>query len=198
VNANAGCATAVSNRVAMTVNAVPQLAQGPAVSLQGGQNATLDPVLTGNTAGYIYSWSPVAGLSDATIENPIANPSVSTVYTLLVTTGEGCKASTEIKVDVFTQLRIPNAFTPNGDGHNDVFYVLGGLQGTVIRRFTVFDRWGQLVFQAQDSQPGDASLGWNGNYRGAPCPTGAYVYFISVSLADGSIHDYKGTVMLVR
>ena len=97
-----------------------------------------------------------------------------------------------------TQLRIHNAFTPNGDGHNDVFYVLGGLQGTVIRRFTVFDRWGQLVFQAQDSQPGDASLGWNGNYRGAPCPTGAYVYFISVSLADGSINDYKGTVMLVR
>ena len=198
VNANAGCATAASNSVAMTVYSVPQLAQGPAVSLQEGQSATLVPLLTGNTAGYIYSWSPVTGLSDATIEDPVATPSASTVYTLLVTTGEGCKASAGIKVDVFTQLRIPNAFTPNGDGHNDVFYVLGGLQGTVIRRFTVFDRWGQSIFQAQDSQPGDPSRGWNGYCRGAPCPTGAYVYFISVSLADGSLHEYKGTVMLVR
>ena len=73
----------------------------------------------------------------------------------------------------------PTPLLPTGDGHNDVFYVLGGLQGTVIRRFTVFDRWGQLVFQAQDSQPGDASLGWNGNYRGLRLAPRAPMYISS-------------------
>jgi gliding motility-associated-like protein len=101
-------------------------------------------------------------------------------------------------VNVFSQLRIPNAFTPNGDGQNDVFYIMGGPQGSRIKDFAVFNRWGQKIFQVHDVLPDDPGYGWNGNYKGAPVSPGAYVYVVVMGFADGTQEVFKGTVMLIK
>jgi gliding motility-associated-like protein len=132
------------------------------------------------------------------IANPIANPQRSTEYMLKVVSGEGCTASGVITVKVYSDIRIPGAFSPNGDAKNDVFYILGAPQGSTIRNFAVFDRWGMKVFGVNEVVPGDPSFGWNGYFKGMPAAAGTYVYTFSVTLAGGEQQIYKGTVILLR
>ena len=115
---------------------------------------------------------------------------------MTVVSTDGCTTSGTITVKVYSDIRIPGAFTPNGDGKNDRFYVLGGLAGSVIRDL-IFDRWGTRVFQAHDVPPGDAAYGY-GTYRGAPAMPGTYVYSILMTLAGGKEQLFKGVVILIR
>lgn len=191
------CSTiAVSDTVTMNVVPLPVVGPEQVVAVPGGQAVELDPNVSGDIAHYL--WSPATGLSDDTIRNPIARPLRTIVYTLKVVSTAGCIASGTITVKPYTAIRLPGAFSPNGDGRNDVFYVLGGAPGSVIRDFSVFDRWGQRVFAVHDVAPGDPAFGWNGMIKGQPAATGAYVYALTiVSAADGE-QVYRGVVMLVR
>jgi gliding motility-associated-like protein len=101
-------------------------------------------------------------------------------------------------VNVYTPLSLPGAFTPNGDGHNDKLYVLGGPAGSLVRDFAVFDRWGAPVFESHNATPGDSRAGWDGTSRGHPAEAGTYVYIIILALPNGAHQTYKGTVVLVR
>ena len=196
VTGNDGCAVGSSTGIIMTVNPVPQIGPTPDILLPLGQSITLNPQVTGDINS--YSWSPGKGLSDSTIHDPIASPSNTTLYTLTVKTAQGCAASATIKVEVYGKLSIPNAFTPNGDGKNDIFYVLGGPPGSSIRDLSVYNRWGQKVFQVHDGVTADPAFGWNGMYNGAPAPTGAYIYSLTIRFADGTQQQLQGTVILVR
>jgi gliding motility-associated-like protein len=93
-----------------------------------------------------------------------------------------------------SSLKIPNAFTPNGDGLNDVFKVIN-LTNERIVDFRVFNRWGTIVYRSIDS---DGNAGWDGNYKGQAQPTGVYGYLIRIAYPDGNIETYKGTVTLIR
>ena len=196
INSDASCGLAKSNSIAVTVYPLPSVAPGQVFNIPYGKNLQLDPVITGDIA--VYAWSPATGLSDTAIRDPVANAVGTTVYTLSLTSFGGCKATGVITVDVYTPLSIPNAFTPNGDGRNDIFYVLGGPTGSLVKAFAVFDRWGQCVFQVKDVSPGDPAFGWNGYIHGAPAPSGAYVYMVSMQFQGGSSQTYKGAVMLIR
>jgi gliding motility-associated-like protein len=189
-------ATAVSNSVPMTVSPLPEITPTPNITLPAGQSITLGPQVTGDVNW--YSWSPGTGLSDSTIPDPVASPAITTLYTLTVKSAEGCMASATIKVGVYGNLRVPNAFTPNGDGRNDVFYVLGGPPGSSIEDLWVYNRWGQKIFQAHDAVPGDPGFGWNGMYNGAPASAGVYVYSLTMRYSDGTRQQLQGTVLLVR
>jgi gliding motility-associated-like protein len=199
LTSNAPCAspaTAVSNTVTLTVNPLPVIAPGQIFYMYGGQPVTLTPVISGSIARFL--WTPAAGLSGNTIRDPIASLPVSTLYTLKVQTTDGCQSSSIIKVEPVQKLGIPNAFTPNGDGNNDVFYVLGGPPGARVKDLAVFNRWGGQVFQVRDAVPGDRRFGWNGSYKGLPAPTGTYVYMIIVEFADATQQKFSGTVILLR
>ncbi|HXB07223.1 MAG TPA: gliding motility-associated C-terminal domain-containing protein, partial [Puia sp.] len=126
-----------------------------------------------------------------------AAPAASQVYSLSVVSTAGCAASGPITVKVYSAVRIPNAFTPNGDGRNDVFYVMGGLPGSQVKDFSIFDRWGQRIFRVQGVASGDPAFGWNGRINGAVAPGGAYIYIVTMSSAGGAVEVYKGTVVLV-
>jgi hypothetical protein len=79
-----------------------------------------------------------------------------------------------------------------------VFYVLGGPEGSVIKGFNIYDRWGQEVFRVHDGTPGDPAFGWDGRYGGKPAPAGVYVYEVVMSYPGGGMQRYRGTVVLVR
>lgn len=190
------CGLAKSNSIPVVVDIPAVISPNQVFTIQYGRNLTLEPVVSGNVSSWL--WSPGTGLSDSTIEDPVADPASTTLYTLKVTTA-GCGAdSGTILVDVYTPLGIPNAFTPNGDGHNDVFYVLGGPSNSRVEDFAVFNRWGQAVFRVHDVAPGDPATGWNGYIDGKPAPPDTYVYLVVMKYADGSHQVYKGTVLLIR
>jgi gliding motility-associated-like protein len=198
MTSNADCAlpaTVLSNSIPLTVKPLPQLDTGQIFYLAAGQSVTLSPTVTGN---YSFLWSPGTGLSDSMATAPIANPTKTTVYTLTATSADGCEASTAIIVDVFTKLQVPNAFTPNGDGHNDIFYILNGPPDSRIRDFSVYDRWGEKVFQVHNVPTADPAFGWNGKYKDAPAPAGVYIYALVMSFADGTQQAFQGSILLIR
>jgi gliding motility-associated-like protein len=196
ITSDASCGLAKSNSIPISVYPLPVIAPGQVFHIPYGQSLELEPVITGDIASYL--WTPGTGLSGTTIRNPVADPAASTSYTLQVVSPGGCQASGTILVDVYTPLSIPSAFTPNGDGRNDILYVLGGPAGSQIREFAVFNRWGAAVFQVHNGAPGDPRYGWDGMIRGRPAPPDAYVYMVELSLAGGGRQVYKGSVMLIR
>lgn len=190
------CGLAKSNSIPLIVGIPPSIAPGQVFHIEHGHKQTLEPEVTGNITSWL--WTPGLGLSDSMIEDPVADPPATTLYTLKVAS-PGCPAdSGTILVDVFTPLSVPNAFTPNGDGHNDRFYVLGGPVNSEVRSMAVFNRWGQRVFAAQHATPGDAQAGWDGRINGVPAPAGTYVYFIVLSFPGGATQEYKGAIELIR
>jgi gliding motility-associated-like protein len=196
INSDNVCGLAKSNSVPLVVSDPPVVNAGQSFSVPYGQTITLEPVVTGDVA--TYAWTPTIGLSDSTIRDPAASPPYSTLYTLNVVAPGGCTASGTIYVEVYTPLSIPNAFTPNGDGHNDVFYVLGGPEGSEVEEFDVFSRWGEKVFGVHGAAPGDRSHGWDGSIHGRPAAPDTYVYIVSMSYPGGKKQVYKGTVILIR
>ncbi|MEZ4789735.1 MAG: PKD domain-containing protein [Flavobacteriales bacterium] len=112
-----------------------------------------------------------------------------------VTNANGCtdRDSLLIKVEVKDILppKLPNAFSPNGDGVNDVFYVRGGPFETMHLR--VFNGWGELIFETEDP-----TFGWDGTHDGQPEINGVYVYSVVATTKDGTVHDRSGKISLIR
>jgi gliding motility-associated-like protein len=196
ITSDASCGLAKSNSIPVTVYPAPSVAAGQVFNVPYGQSLQLEPVVSGDIVS--YDWSPSAGLSDSIVANPVADPPYATDYELQVTAAGGCTAKGSITVNVYTPLALPNAFSPNGDGRNDIFYVLGGPEGSVIKGFNIYDRWGQEVFRVHDGAPGDPAFGWDGRYGGKPAPVGVYVYEVVMSYPGSRMQRYQGTVVLVR
>ena len=195
ITSDDACGLAKSNSIPLFVSIPPVIQQGQIFTVPQGGSLQLDPVVSGTVN--TWAWSPGSWLSDSVIADPVADPPATVTYTLMVANG-GCGDTATILVDVFTPLAIPNAFTPNGDGRNDRFYVLGGPVNSVVENFEVFNRWGQAVFAAHNASPGDASAGWDGRTNGSYVPSGTYVYVVVMRFATGSRQVYKGTVEVIR
>jgi gliding motility-associated-like protein len=91
---------------------------------------------------------------------------------------------------------IPNTFSPDGNGINDIFYPRGSGLFT-IRALRIFNRWGALVFQKNNLVPNDAKAGWDGNYNGKKLQPDVFVYQVDVVCSNGSILSYKGNITLM-
>jgi gliding motility-associated-like protein len=91
-----------------------------------------------------------------------------------------------------SQVFIPNVFSPNGDGTNDLFSMRVGKDVTGIEMM-IYDRWGKLVYQTNN-----LGKGWNGTYNGKDAEIGVYQYLIKVKYRDASVSTYKGDVTLLR
>lgn len=160
----------------MNVSPVPTITLNPKEEILSGNSVSLTPVITGNIS--TYTWTPSAGLNDPSSASPVASPEVTTTYKLTVVSVDGCDAESEATVKVIPHIVIPNTFTPNGDGINDLWtikYLDSYAAGTV----KIYNRNGGLVFQSKGY-----SKAWNGTFNGRPLPTGVYYYVID--LRDGS------------
>ncbi|WP_020566705.1 T9SS type B sorting domain-containing protein [Neolewinella persica] len=147
------------------------------------------------------SWTPVDPLDCADCLRPIATPTTSTTFTVSILSSGGCVAtdSVEIIVDVLRDVYFPTAFSPTGDGINDVFLPFGNTDRIImIQDFTVFDRWGESVFNNTDFLPNDPANGWDGRLNGQPMNPAVFVYSATVLFVDGKVEVFKGDVVLIR
>jgi gliding motility-associated-like protein len=150
------------------------------------------------TGGINYIWSPPTALSNTNISDPVAvyDGSIDSVrYTVLVSDEMNCLDSASVTVKIFKtnpQIFVPTAFTPNGDGVNDVFRPIGvGIKS--IEYFRVFNRWGQLVFSTTVN-----GQGWDGSIGGKPQSTNTFVWIVKgIDYLDKPFVR-KGTVTLIR
>jgi gliding motility-associated-like protein len=147
------------------------------------------------------SWSPVTSLSCTTCLSPYAKPQGNTIYTITARYNNDLCASNEsvsVRISRPRNVYIPTAFTPNGDGKNDVFTAYGGKGVVKINTFRVYDRWGELLYEATNIPTGSETIGWNGTFNGKAMIPDAYVYYMQVEFLDGKVFDYKGDVSIIR
>jgi gliding motility-associated-like protein len=93
---------------------------------------------------------------------------------------------------------IPNVFSPNNDGVNDVFFIQAGNQVARVRSFLVYSRWGETVHQYYDFLPNDPAYGWDGTHRGKVLNPAVFVYHAEIEFIDGRVELFKGDITLVR
>jgi gliding motility-associated-like protein len=181
-----GCDSVV--KMDLSVNPLPVAYAGDDIKTSVGT-----PVQLNATGGVTYQWNPTDYLSDPAVSNPVSTPLTSITYVVTVTDASGCSATDAVKVLLDDdRILFPNAFTPNGDGLNDVFRP----KADNIERFTmsVFSRNGQLLFETNDIE-----TGWNGMFRGQLCPSGVYVFTATYEFADtGETKTTSGSFTLVR
>ena len=127
-------------------------------------------------------------------------PFKSQEYKVHIIDKNGCEAEDEIQVSVIEQrnIFIPNAFSPNNDGINDVFYIFGGIAVKSVLSFEIFDRWGNKVSSFYNFQPNQPSFGWNGLIRGKKADQGIYAYSASIVFIDGEILHFMGNLSLMK
>ncbi|MEO1435545.1 MAG: gliding motility-associated C-terminal domain-containing protein, partial [Bacteroidota bacterium] len=152
---------------------------------------------------FSYSWTtftPGRILSCRDCANPIARPDNTVDFQVTIQNANGCTATDDIRINVIKVDRvfIANAFTPNGDGNNDFFFVQGGEGIKEVYELRVFDRWGELVFKVNRTDINDPTMGWDGTFKGDPMNPGVFTYVAIVEFDDRSRQSYKGTVTLIR
>lgn len=151
---------------------------------------------TSYSDSYTYQWSPAASLSSPTSSSTNANPVETTVYTLTVTDEFGCSLTKELTIEVVPLtcdeplVFVPNTFTPNGDGKNDILYV----RSSILTEFTlrIYDRWGELIFESSSFEKG-----WDGSYKNKLCKQGVYDYYLQGVCINGEKIIKKGNVTLI-
>jgi|CXWL01.1.fsa_nt_gi gliding motility-associated-like protein len=150
------------------------------------------PMQASGSAG-TYLWTPSTWLSAANILNPNASPAATTIYTLRVTTPQGCFATDDVNITVIPYcVKIMEAFTPNGDGINERWLITNG-NCLKTASTQVFNRYGARVFES-----GDYKNTWDGTYEGKPLPDGTYYYIISFQLLNGRTVYLKGNLTILR
>ena len=163
-----------------------------------GSILLLPLVKGGNLTNYL--WSPSTFLSCTTCATPVASPQYTTTYILTARNENACTDTAQSIIRTVSRkgVYVPDAFTPNGDRLNDILYVLGGPEISSISSFSIFDRWGNKIFQVQNVPANNPAFGWNGLYNGREAGTGTFVYYLQVKFVDGTRQSLKGTVVLIR
>ena len=147
-----------------------------------------------------WKWTPALWLDNPNVPSPVAQPRENITYTVVAANDGACVTRAQVDVIVTCNggnIFVPNTFSPNGDGANDVFYPRGtGLYN--IKSFRVFNRWGQQVFEKVNTAANNAADGWDGTLNGQKLPSGVYVYIIEVLCTNNMLVPVKGNITLLR
>lgn len=164
-----------------------------------GESVSLRPQIN-QPGGITYQWTPATYLSCADCPEPLATPLQSELFVLVVTDDFGCTSSADVFVEVIKRHKVyvPNAFSPNGDGINDLFLPYGGNDVRLFRNFRVFDRQGNMVHATENFQSEDFTHAWNGAFKGKAMQPGVFVWLAEVEFIDGELRVFRGEVTLVK
>lgn len=182
-----------------------QVDLGPDVTISLGEDHQLLAQTTYEVG--LYKWSGNVPLScngdsiNINCSDPLVAPMETSIFSVTVADDKGCSATDKITVYVSKDrpVFIPNAFSPDNDGENDVFMIFAkGSVATQVKSFLIFNRWGETLFELYNFQPNDPVYGWDGSHRGRLLNAGVYVFTAEVEFIDGETVLYKGDVLLVR
>ncbi len=182
-----GCTSTTS--LTITVYNPPAASAGSDQTIVSGTQLSLNA-----SGGSQYFWSPGESMKDSLIQSPTIDISQTTTFTVTVTDNQGCSSTASVTITVEPScgdIFVPRAFSPNGDGENDVLYVRGTC--IVHLNFLVFDRWGENVFRSTNP-----NQGWDGMYNDAKAEEAVYVYYLNATLLNGKKISEKGTITLLR
>ena len=192
LNSNYQCATTAnvtSNVITIQVNPVPTVDLSADVTIEEGESTTL---IATTGAGLNYVWTPSESLSCSDCLSPVATPEMTTIYSFTVSDpASSCAANDSVKVTVIRNFDIwvPSAFSPNADGHNDLFKV----RGNNIKEFTItiYDRWGMKLYESSN-----LNEAWDGEFNGRKINSGIVVYALTYVLNDGTSETKKGNITI--
>lgn len=196
-----GCSTSVDATVikpdVFEVNVTPQ------ASIDLGESYQLDATVNvPDTEIATIQWTPPTWLScDTCLSTRVDTPLHTQLYRILVVTKAGCRDDAPFLLRVNRQVNvyIPNIFSPDDDGSNDWVTVYADLKGVKqVKLFQIYDRWGNHVFQRENFQPNDPTLGWDGRFRGQDMNPAVFVYYAIVEFIDGQEVLFKGDITLQR
>lgn len=188
-----------TDTISVIVYPIPQIDIAES-SIRGIQGSSVPLRIIGSPDITRYLWAPATDLSCITCPEPTAQINRRITYTLTVTNNGGCVSQDAISVEPFctaSTVFLPNTFSPNGDGNNDVFYPRG-VGDISIKSLRIFNRWGELMYERKDFKINDPTAGWNGTYKGAALTPDVYVYVAEVQCGNNELYSMKGNVTLLK
>ncbi len=178
---------------------IPQVDAGKDITMKNGAlPLTITPTISSDVT-YAY-WLTAPGILHSNYPSVTVQPKATTEYTVEVRNPGGCKATDRLTVFVLcdgTNIFIPNTFSPNGSGTNDVFYPRGS--GIFkIKLLRIFNRWGEVVFERTNFSPNDANAGWDGTVKGKKVTSDVFVYTAEILCDNNTSLILNGNVALLR
>jgi gliding motility-associated-like protein len=145
------------------------------------------------SGGSTFQWSPPYSISCTDCPDPEVSPSLTTTYKVRIYDQDGCMAldSVRVKVDMDLKVFVPNIFSPNNDGQNDMLFVNG--KGIKSVKFFIYNRWGEKVFESMTIEQG-----WDGTFKGNPLPPSVFVYYLDAIMESGERIVRKGDITLIK
>ena len=160
-------------------------------SINIGDSVILNATVKGTSVNFY--WSPVTFINDIHSVTPVVYPIDNAVYTLTAHSTVGCgSATSSVKIKVYKNVFIPNAFTPNDDGKNDKFRIIAADNYKQFK-LLIFNKGGRIIYSTTNIMDG-----WDGRFKGELQPTGSYVYYVEIRTASNKKISKKGTIMLLR
>lgn len=196
VTNSSGCKDTATKNI--LIHPLPEASMPSAITMQVGFPITIPATYSSNV--WSWTWSPPATLNCADCPQPVSNPKFNTKYTVSFIDSNGCKNTGNIQIIVVCKnenVFVPNTFSPNGDGNNDVFYVRGrGLDR--VKSLRIFNRWGEVVFEQQNFPVNNAMYGWDGKYKGNKPVPDVYVYQVEIFCDNSQVVHFEGNIALIQ
>jgi len=164
-----------------------------------GEVVTLEPAINNiNIDTLRWTSSELITCSDCPVQEVM--PLNDAIYTLAVTSIDGCTDEESIRVQVnkFRNIYVPNVFSPNFDGFNDYFTVYGGQEVALIKRMRVYNRWGALMYEGNNLESGIEGNGWDGTFKGKDLEPGVFAWTAEILFIDGQVLSYSGDIMIAK
>jgi gliding motility-associated-like protein len=185
---NAPC-PADSSTITVTINPSPTVAITTNDDNCASEEGSIILTNLTGTPPINYSWN--TGQTDSILTNLTMG-----TYTVIVSDSTGCTSTyittiNDLEIDCDYHIYLPNVFSPNGDGENDILYVRG--KGVESITLTIYNRWGNKVFETNDME-----IGWDGTYHGNDQGSAVFVYFINATFINGQSIEEKGNVSIVK
>jgi len=190
-----GCTLSGQVAVIYVDSFITVLATADTTILYQGQSTTLHGIIQAGSLN--FQWNPSTSLNNDNVQNPIASPSSTTTYTVIVSDQNGCTAEDTVTIFVNEviciepEIFIPSAFSPNSDQQNDILFVRGNTIEKVY--MVIYDRWGEKVFETNST-----SFGWDGTYKGKLLAPDVYVYYVEITCYSKAEFKKKGNISLLR
>jgi gliding motility-associated-like protein len=180
------------------VNPSPGVNAGPDLVVATGSEVRLQPEIDKDVIS--IHWEPATGLSCTDCESPLVTPRSSISYFVTATNRYNCTSTDGLNIKLVCEsssIFLPNTFTPNGDGQNDIFYIRGrGVRN--IKVFRIFNRWGQVVFERTNLNTDDQASGWDGKFKGITVNPDVFIYYAELVCDTNETFTMKGNVTVLR